>query len=126
MAMSTPFKDRIMYHTLFLAQRFFVAAARTLLVVTLALFAISAAYVFYILMRRRIREYRSPLRSIAGPKNAHWVTGSFVDVREENSVRLQEEWVKTYGHVLKFHSFFGVRIPFPFLRHSSILYHIHL
>ncbi|KAH9973118.1 cytochrome P450 [Lactifluus volemus] len=107
MAMSTPLKDHIMCHTLFLAQRYFVAAVRTFLVVALALFAISAAYVLYLLMRRRIREYRSPMRSIPGPKNTHWVKGNFVDVPEVNSIRLQEEWVKTYGHVLKYHSFFG-------------------
>jgi hypothetical protein len=119
MAMSTP---HIMCHTLFLAQRYFVAAVRTFLVVALALFAISAAYVLYLLMRRRIREYRSPMRSIPGPKNTHWVKGNFVDVPEVNSIRLQEEWVKTYGHVLKYHSFFGVRISFSFLRHLSISY----
>ena len=106
-----------MCHTLILARRFFVAAVRSFLVLALALFAISVAYVLYIVMRHRIRVYRSPLRSIPGPKNAHWVKGNFVDVKEENSIRLQEEWVKTYGHVLKYHSFLGVRFPFQFLRH---------
>ncbi|KAH9973187.1 cytochrome P450 [Lactifluus volemus] len=41
-------------------------------------------------MRHRIRVYRSPLRSVPGPRNAHWVKGNFVDVPEENSTRLQE------------------------------------
>jgi hypothetical protein len=124
MAISTTLKDHIMRHTLFLAQRYFVTAIRTVFVVALALLAISATYVLYILMRRRIREYRSPLRSIPGPKNAQWLKGSFVDVPEVNSLRLQEEWVKTYGHVLKYYSFFGVRVSFLF---SEIcLYRVHL
>jgi hypothetical protein len=111
-----------MYHTLILAQCFFVAAVRSLLFLALALFAISVAYVLYIVMRHHIRVYRSPLRSLPGPKSPHWVKGNFVDVKEENSIRMQEEWVKTYGHVLKYHSLFGVRFPFQFPRHSSISY----
>jgi hypothetical protein len=121
MATSTP---HIMSHTLqgILAYRSFVVAVYSLFVVALALFTISVAYVLYIVMRHRIRVYRSPLRSVPGPRNAHWVKGNFVDVPEENSTRLQEEWVKTYGHVLKYHSLFGVRIPFQFPRHLSISY----
>jgi hypothetical protein len=121
MAMSTP---HIMSHTLqvILAYRSFVVTVHSLFVVALALFTISVAYVLYIVMRHCIHVYRSPLRSLPGPRNAHWVKGNFVDVPEENSTRLQEEWVKTYGHVLKYHSFFGVRIPFQFPRHLSISY----
>ena len=109
MAMSVFLRDHIMCHTLILAQRFLVAAIRSLLIIVLPLFAISAAYVLLTVMHRRIRAYRSPLRSVPGPKNVHWLKGSFVDVQEEDSMRLQEEWVKTYGHVLRYHSIFGVR-----------------
>ncbi|KAI0250884.1 cytochrome P450 [Lactifluus subvellereus] len=96
-----------MHDTLTLAQHFFVAAVRFLFVVALALSGTSAAYVFYILICRRIRAYRSPLRDVPGPGTAHWLNGSFDDVPEADATRLQEEWVKTYGHVLKFHSRFG-------------------
>jgi hypothetical protein len=101
-----------MCHTLILAQRFLVVAIRPLMVVALLLFAIPAAYVLVVVIHRLIRAYRSPMRSVPGPKNAHWSKGSFVDVSEEDSLRLQEEWVKTYGHVLRYHSVFGVRFFF--------------
>ncbi|KAH9965560.1 cytochrome P450 [Lactifluus volemus] len=97
-----------MCHTLILAQRFLVAAIRPLVVIALLLFAIPAAYVLVVVIHRLIRADRSPMRSVPGPKNAHWSKGSFVDVPEEDSLRLQEEWVKTYGHVLRYHSVFGV------------------
>jgi hypothetical protein len=96
---------------------FVVPVLRSFFAAMLALCGASAAYVLYIILRRRIAAYRSPspLRNLPGPKNAHWFSGSFVDVREMDSTRLQEEWVRTYGHVLKFYSIFGVRLFFLFL-----------
>jgi hypothetical protein len=81
---------------------------RSLVVVALALSALLASYVLYIIVKRRISAYRSPLRDLPGPERAHWFKGNFVDVAEPNSARLQEEWVRTYGHVLKYHSIIGV------------------
>jgi len=80
---------------------------RSLFVAALALCGALAAYVLCIFMRRRIAVYRSPLQNVPGPENAHWFKGNFADVREPDSTRLQEEWVRTYGHVLKFHSTLG-------------------
>ncbi|KAH9973190.1 hypothetical protein BGW80DRAFT_1459107 [Lactifluus volemus] len=79
-----------MSHTLqvILAYRSFVVTVHSLFVVALALFTISVAYVLYIVMRHCIHVYR-PLCG----------AGEFDT--------LAEEWVKTYGHVLKYHSFFG-------------------
>jgi len=91
---------------------FVVPVLRSLFAAVLALCGASAAYMLYIIMRRRIAAYRSPLRNVPGPKNVHWFRGSFVDVREQDSTRLQEEWVRTYGHVLKFYSTLGVRLFF--------------
>jgi hypothetical protein len=88
---------------------------RSLFVAALALCGALAAYVLCIFMRRRIAVYRSPLQNVPGPENAHWFKGNFADVREPDSTRLQEEWVRTYGHVLKFYSTFGVRLFFLFL-----------
>lgn len=85
---------------------------RSLFVAALALCGALAAYVLCIFMRRRVAVYRSPLQNVPGPENAHWFRGSFVDVREQDSTRLQEEWVRTYGHVLKFYSTLGVRLFF--------------
>ncbi|KAI0267583.1 cytochrome P450 [Russula aff. rugulosa BPL654] len=55
-------------------------------------------------MRRRISAYRSQLRDVPGPGGAHWFKGNFTKVQETDSTCLQEEWVRTYGHVLKFQS----------------------
>ncbi|KAH9965554.1 cytochrome P450 [Lactifluus volemus] len=87
---------------------FFIGVVRFLFVVALALFGLSTAYVLAILTRRHIRDFRSPMRSVPGPKKAHWLQGNFVDVPEPDAIRLQEEWVKTYGHVLKYYSLFGI------------------
>ena len=109
-----------MHDTLALAQHISVAAIRFVLVVALILSGTLAAYVFYMIMCRRIRAYRSPLRNLPGPRNAHWLNGSFNEVPEEDATRLLEEWVKTYGHVLKIHSRFGVRFPFTLSEISSV------
>ncbi|KAI0267190.1 cytochrome P450 [Russula aff. rugulosa BPL654] len=55
-------------------------------------------------MRRRISAYRSQLRDVPGPGGAHWFKGNFTKVQETDSTCLQEEWVRKYGHVLKFQS----------------------
>ena len=91
---------------------FFIAAARFVLLLALSLFGISAAYVLSTITQRRIRAFRSPLRNVPGPKGAHWLKGNFVDVVEPDSTRLQEEWVNTYGHVMKYYSAFRVRFHF--------------
>jgi hypothetical protein len=87
-----------------------IPVLRSLFAAVLALCGASAAYVLYIIMRSRIAMYRSPLRNVPGPDNAHWFKGNFVDVREPDSTRLQEEWVRMYGHVLKFYSTLAIRL----------------
>ena len=86
-----------------------VSVLYSLFIAMLALFGVAVAHVLYVFTRRRILAYRSPLQNLPGPKNAHWFKGNFVDVREGDSSRLQEEWVRTYGHVLKYHSSLAVR-----------------
>ncbi|KAH9954761.1 cytochrome P450 [Russula dissimulans] len=75
--------------------------------VALALSAASASYILYVLVKRRTSAYRSPLRDLPGPERAHWFKGNFVDVAEPDLIHLQEEWVRTYGHVLKYHTGLG-------------------
>ncbi|KAI9460712.1 cytochrome P450 [Russula earlei] len=84
-----------------------VLVLRSLSLALLALFAASATYVLYFLIAHRISAHRSMLRNLPGPENVHWFNGNFVDVHEPDSTRLQEEWVQTYGHVLKFHTALG-------------------
>jgi hypothetical protein len=109
-----------MRDTITLAQHFFVAAVRSLLVVALTLFGSLAAYVLYLFMRRRIRAYRSPLRNVPRPRKAHWLKSNFVDVQEGDAMNLQAEWVKTYGHILKCYSGFGVRISLFFCQNIRL------
>jgi hypothetical protein len=91
-----------------------IQVVRALFVTVLVPCGVSVAYVLYVLTRRRIATIRSPLQNLPGPENAHWFKGNFVDMREPDSVRLQEEWVQTYGHVLKYYSNLAVRL-FPLL-----------
>ncbi|KAI9458493.1 cytochrome P450 [Russula earlei] len=86
-----------------LLRLFIVPVVRSLFVVVLALSGTLATYVLSVLVMHRIAAYRSPLRDLPGPENAHWFKGNFVDVPEPDSGHLQEEWVQKYGHVLKFH-----------------------
>ncbi|KAF8267241.1 cytochrome P450 [Lactarius quietus] len=92
---------------LFVCRQLLVAAPRALFISALALSALPAIYILYVLILGQIRAYRSPLRDLPGPKKAHWLSGDFIDVHEPDSSRLQEEWVKTYGHVIRYHSRFG-------------------
>ncbi|KAH8977522.1 cytochrome P450 [Lactarius hatsudake] len=91
----------------FLCRQSLVIAARAIFIPALLFFALSAIYILYVLILGRIRAYRSPLQNVPGPKEAHWLSGDFVDVQEPDSSRLQEEWVRTYGHVMRYHSRFG-------------------
>ena len=98
-----------MHHTLLQWTHLFVAATRALFISALVLFVLSVTYIVYVLILRRVRAHRSPLRSLPGPDKAHWLRGNFVDVQESESSRLQEEWVNTYGHVMRYQARFGVR-----------------
>ena len=88
----------------------FIPVVRSLFVVVLALCGVSTTYVLYVITRRRVAAIRSPLQNLPGPEKAHWFKGNFVDVGEPDSASLQEEWVRTYGHVLKYYSGLGVRL----------------
>ncbi|KAI9443952.1 cytochrome P450 [Lactarius indigo] len=90
-----------------LGRQSLVVAARTIFISALGLFALSITYILYVLILGRVRAYRSPLQNVPGPKEEHWLRGNFVDVQEPDSSRLQEEWVNTYGHVVKYHARFG-------------------
>jgi hypothetical protein len=95
-----------------LARHFLAPFVRSLFFAVSALIGASVTYVLYILACRRISAYRSQLRNVPGPGGAHWFKGNFTAVREMDSTRLQEEWVRKYGHVLKFQSTLWVRFPF--------------
>ena len=99
----------IMHHTLHLWTHSLVATTRALFICALVLFVVSVTYIVYGLILRRVRAHRSLLQSLPGPDKAHWLRGNFVDVQESESSRLQEEWVNTYGHVMRYQARFGVR-----------------
>ena len=110
-----------MHDTLLLWTHSLVVAARALFVAALVLSALSVTYILFVLIYRRARAVRSSLQSLPGPKKSHWLRGNFVDVQEADSWRLQEEWVRTYGHVMRYKARFGVRIySFDFDRCMTI------
>ena len=91
-----------------LARLILTLSVRSLIFATLALIGVLVMYVLYILIRFRISAYLSPLRNLPGPGGAHWFKGNFTEVQEVDSSRLQEEWVRKYGHVLVYQSHFWV------------------
>ena len=108
------------HDTLLLRQLLLVVATRALFISVFALFALPTTYILCVLILGQIRAYRSHLQNLPGPKKAHWLKGNFIDVQEPDSSRLQEEWVKTYGHVIRYHSHFGVRPPIPFISRRDL------
>jgi hypothetical protein len=95
-----------------LARLILALIVRSFVFATAAFIGVSATYVLYILMCRRISAYRSQLRNVPGPGGAHWLSGNFTEVQEADSTRLQEEWVQKYGNVIKFQSLLWVRLSF--------------
>jgi hypothetical protein len=106
-----PHKKYTMRDSFALAQHFLPPLLRSLLFAAAALIGASATYVLYILTRRRFLAYRSSLRNVPGPGDPHWFKGNFSTVSETDSTRLQEDWIRKYGHVLKFQSTLWVRLP---------------
>ncbi|KAF9234848.1 cytochrome P450 [Melanogaster broomeanus] len=51
-------------------------------------------------------EVTSPLRHLPGPEGTSWIYGHLRDVFNGESFVLHEEWVKEYGHTLKYKGFF--------------------
>ncbi len=100
-----------MGHSLLLCRQLLVTAIRAAFFSASAVSVLATTYLLYILVPGLVRSCRSPLRNVPGPKKAHWLKGNFVDVREQDSSYLQEEWVRTYGHVTRYSSYFGVRYP---------------
>jgi hypothetical protein len=101
-----------MHDSFALARLILALIVRPFVFATSTFIGVSATYVIYILMRRRISAYRSQLRDVPGPGGAHWFKGNFTKVQETDSTCLQEEWVRKYGHVLKFQSLLWVRFLF--------------
>ena len=97
-----------------LARLILAHIVRPLVFAASAFIGVSATYVLYILMCRRISAYRSALRNVPGPGGANWFKGNFTEVQEADSTCLREEWVRKYGHVLKYQSFLWVRFSFLF------------
>ncbi|KAF8491342.1 cytochrome P450 [Russula emetica] len=93
-----------MHDSFALARLTLALIVRPLVFATSAFIGVSVTYVLYILICRRISAYRSPLRNVPGPEGASWFKGNFTAVQETDSTRLQEEWVRKHGHVLKFQS----------------------
>ncbi|KAI0267369.1 cytochrome P450 [Gloeopeniophorella convolvens] len=66
-------------------------------------------YIAYWVISSKIRNATSPLRDLPGPPSYSWATGSFREDREFEAVAQQEEWLRQYGPVFRYHSFFGTQ-----------------
>ena len=104
-----------------LARLILTPIVRSLIFATSACIGVSVTYVLYILIRHRISAYLSPLRNLPGPGGAHWFKGHFTEVQEPDSPCLLEEWVRKYGHVLMYKTFFCVRFFFFFALEISFI-----
>ncbi|KAJ7275767.1 cytochrome P450 [Mycena rebaudengoi] len=65
------------------------------------------AYAFYELLKIVYGELTSSLRSLPGPKSAHWLYGNYVQLALDKDSRLELQWAKQYGRILRFNGFFG-------------------
>ncbi|KAF9236874.1 cytochrome P450 [Melanogaster broomeanus] len=81
----------------------------------LSAFASVAAFGLWKLLRLVYHEVTSPIRHLPGPKSTSWIYGNLGEIykapysflhNQENSV-LHEQWVKEYGHTLKYKGFFS-------------------
>lgn len=59
--------------------------------------------------------YFSPLRDLPGPKSESFIWGNLGEMQTEEYIKKHEEWVETYGKVIKYKGFFNVSSPIHLL-----------
>ncbi|KAJ7035260.1 cytochrome P450 [Mycena alexandri] len=78
-----------------------------LLKLALSLAGTFSAYTLYLTLKAVYDELTSPLRSLQGPKSAHWFFGNLREMSDDENVGLVESWFRQYGHTMKIHRIFG-------------------
>nr|GAT45766.1 cytochrome P450 [Mycena chlorophos] len=81
--------------------------SRLFLHIAAYIFSGMAFYILYRLLKRFVRIYRSPLRSIPGPASTSLFFGSVTEVSESDAYRLFERWSTTWGPTFRYSSIFN-------------------
>ncbi|KAF7291539.1 Cytochrome P450 [Mycena chlorophos] len=81
--------------------------SRLFLHIATYIFSGMAFYILYRLLKRFVRIYRSPLRSIPGPPSTSLFFGSVTEVSESDAYRLFERWSTTWGPTFRYSSIFN-------------------
>ena len=89
----------------------------SLLLWTSAIALAIPAYLFYGILVLVIRQSRSPLRRLPGPKSTSWFLGNLKELHDSENNYLIERWVNEHGGTFVYRGFCGVRICVPLDAH---------
>lgn len=64
-------------------------------------------YGIYKISRILIEPFISPIRDLPGPPSTSWLSGHSNSLFE---IGIFEDWVRTYGHTIRFKSILNVRV----------------
>ena len=68
----------------------------------LALLTTPLAIFIYTFIKYRIRNSRSPLRNLPGPKSRSWLYGNIKEIIENGPTVAWDEWMSTYGKTFRY------------------------
>lgn len=85
-----------------------VQVASVIIILVVGCGAVFLALLVHRTAQEVVHAYRTPLRSLRGPKSNSVLFGSFKDVLEYEAYRTQERWIQCYGPIFKFQSFLNV------------------
>ncbi|KAF9031343.1 cytochrome P450 [Hymenopellis radicata] len=71
----------------------------------LQLICIPISYGVYKLLQVIYAEFKSPIRSIPGPKASSWLYGNFREIIKADNSVMHEKWISEYGRTLTYKGF---------------------
>ncbi|KAI9513472.1 cytochrome P450 [Russula earlei] len=72
-------------------------------------FAVVSVVILFHIANKIFTHFSAPIRKLPGPKSVNWFTGSNArNVWEPDSQHDQLKWVRQYGHVFRYYSWFNV------------------
>ena len=74
----------------------------------LAFLAAPLVVFVYAFVKYRIRNSRSPLRKLPGPKSQSWLYGNIKEILEKGQSVAWDEWASTYGKTFQYPVMFNV------------------
>ena len=75
----------------------------------------------YTFIKYRIRNSRSALRNLPGPKSHSWLYGNIKEILEKGQTVAWDEWMSTYGKTFQYPVLFNV---YPLSLLSRSLTHV--